>query len=272
MVTGGPRVSGHALPENLVAHLGVEEAGALSAARVVRIAVHPAARRRGLGRALLAATARRAAEEGFDYVGSIFGASPELVSFWRSAGYVPLRLSSSRGARSGEHSLLVATPVSDRARTLVAALERELARELPHALADTLRDVPPELLCACGASPPAGPDGVVALAVPFALDDDDVRALVAYAFGPRPYDSVVRPLFALAHLAMRAGSLGHDREGRLVVAKVCERAPWAEVAARLGYPSVKVAMRALKEIARGLVIAHGGAVAKREKERFGRAG
>src|SRR5262249_2234735 len=47
------RPAGHAMPETFVAHCRLPSAGALTGMRIVRIAVHPALQRRGLGTQLL---------------------------------------------------------------------------------------------------------------------------------------------------------------------------------------------------------------------------
>jgi tRNA(Met) cytidine acetyltransferase len=130
--TGQARLRAHALADVLVAHLGHGEAGPLRMRRSVRVAVHPALRRRGIASRLIEHTH---AEPEVDLFGTLFGASPELIEFRRRLGYVLVRVSASRGARTGEPSVMMLRPVSEPAKRLVAELRRELARELDLQLA-----------------------------------------------------------------------------------------------------------------------------------------
>jgi tRNA(Met) cytidine acetyltransferase len=83
---GRRRPRGHLLPQTLSAHAGLRDAPALGYWRILRIAVHPAARRRGLGKALVQELAARARADGADLIGASFGATLGLLGFWRAAG------------------------------------------------------------------------------------------------------------------------------------------------------------------------------------------
>ena len=104
--TGDRRPRGHLLPQTLSAHGGLAEAPALRYLRVVRIAVHPALARRGLGRSMLRRLFREARRDGIDALGTSFGATPELIAFWSACGYRPAQIGTEpqcgqRGARPG---------------------------------------------------------------------------------------------------------------------------------------------------------------------------
>ncbi|MCF8015434.1 MAG: GNAT family N-acetyltransferase, partial [Chromatiaceae bacterium] len=107
---GRRRPRGHLLPQTLSAHAGLREAPRLGYARIVRIAVHPAARRRGLGRRLIEAVAARTRQDGLDVFGPCFGASTELLSFWHHCGLAPLHLGTRHNAASGARAVVVLKP------------------------------------------------------------------------------------------------------------------------------------------------------------------
>jgi tRNA(Met) cytidine acetyltransferase len=243
--SGRTRLRAHALADVLVAHLGHAEAGPLRMRRSVRLAVHPGLRRCGLATRLVE---HAHASADVDLFGTLFGATPELIEFRRQLGYELVRVSASRGARTGEPSVMMLCPRSKLARQLVDALRRELARELDTQLAllqaddgltldqtllAALRDRLPEVE---PYSPP------------------ECRALAhEYVHGPRTFESVataVRGFLESAPLdqlepPMRA----------LVVARALELHGWSRVAREANFASVPAAMRAMRRAIRVLVAA-----------------
>ena len=105
---------------------------ALSAAcaRVIRIAVHPDARRRGLGSRLLDAVVRDTTEA-VEAVGASFGADAATLAFWSDNGFSAFHRGFRRNPRSGRHSVAVLRAGSRRtARALAeaAAIHRDNRR------------------------------------------------------------------------------------------------------------------------------------------------
>ena len=148
IATGSTRVRGNMLPETLICHLGERDAGALPAWRVLRIAVHPALRRRGLARRLLDAAAAKATDGAPAYLGAGFAATRDLIRFWSRCGFVPARMAVRRSAVSGEFSAVVLRPLDDRGHALVDRLGDAFLRRFPHVLADALRDLDPAVALA----------------------------------------------------------------------------------------------------------------------------
>ncbi len=109
---GKRRVQGHLLPQTLLAQAGLPEAGGLHCLRVIRIAVIPELQRQGIGGALVNAVESRASKDGLDYVGSSFGFTAELWSFWRERTFTAVHLGSRKNKGSGEHSLVMIKPIS----------------------------------------------------------------------------------------------------------------------------------------------------------------
>ncbi|MFY0991770.1 tRNA(Met) cytidine acetyltransferase TmcA [Halomonas sp. C05BenzN] len=207
---GERRPRGHLMAQSLAAHAGCREALEGRLRRVLRIAVHPDRRRRGLGRRLLEAERERALHEPVDLLGASFGAEPALVAFWQAQGLRTVRLGLTRETATGEHALMMVAPVSDRGERLAAELQARFQRQLPGLLAFELAGLEPEVaaaLLAEGEGPVPSPgdlrdiddvafghrepalarpalQGLVrhALASGLAPDDDDLRLLVAWAF------------------------------------------------------------------------------------------
>ena len=110
--------------------------GRLKGLRIVRIAVHPDLWRRGFGSYALKKLCEEAAEKKFDWVGSGFGASPELLRFWLKNGFYPLAVGPMRNKISGEFSVIVVKPLSDKAAEFVREIGREFRLRFINALAD----------------------------------------------------------------------------------------------------------------------------------------
>jgi tRNA(Met) cytidine acetyltransferase len=222
---GRSRIRGHALAELFVCHLGIEEAGALDIARVVRVAVHPDRRRRALGRELADAAGADA-----DIAGALFGADPDIARFWLAAGFSLVHVGTARGARTGAPSLGFARGRSDAGKAIVARASARAAAFGRWYGRDPAFDLDPELARVLGAS-------LGEASAP------DPSALVAYAFGPRPFETVLPEL----ELASRDRALGP-----ILRMRVRERLPWPEVARRAGLP-LKTAMRRARVEAQELV-------------------
>ncbi|RMD78521.1 MAG: tRNA(Met) cytidine acetyltransferase, partial [Gammaproteobacteria bacterium] len=236
---GRRRPHGHLLPESLAAHLGLEEAPRLRMLRVVRLAVHPALRRRGLGRRLVATLAEEARRRGLDLLGAAFAADPALLAFWARCGLVPVRLSLRPSAVSGRRSALVLGAVSPAGAELLEAAREALARRLPHQLADPLQDLEPELALALLAARPRRP---------VRLRPELWREVAAFAFGRRVYEEALHAAWALAVQALgRPEPALAPGEAAALVLRLLQRRPWAACARALGVagrPQVQALLRA----------------------------
>ena len=143
---GRRRPRGHLLPQTLSAHAGVFDAPRLQFTRIVRIAVHPAARQRGLGTRLVEAVTEQANNSNHDLIGASFGARPELLRFWRRCGLVAAQLGTHRNAASGAHAAVVLRALSESGQGLLREARERLLPRLAVQLAGPLRQVEPAIL------------------------------------------------------------------------------------------------------------------------------
>ncbi len=139
---GRRRPRGHLLAQSLEAHAGLAGASVLRQIRVQRIAVHPSLTRRGLGRRLLYEVMREARRLDCELVGASFGATPEVLAFWRSCGFHPLWLGTGRDAASGACAAVYVRPLTARGRALVRHGRRHFSDALPFLLRDQHRTLP----------------------------------------------------------------------------------------------------------------------------------
>jgi len=224
---GERRLRGHLLPQALAVQAGRPEAAGLRHGRIVRIAVHPARQRQGLGTALLARLCAFGRAAGLDTLGASFGASAELVPFWRGAGFNPVELGTRRDAASGHHGLIVLQGLTAAGRALQAALARRLWRRLPRLLAEPLQRLEPAVLCALAPAPPAAR---------VAPDGDDLADAEGYARARRPWEATMSGLTALVWWGLQRDGLAAlpAAERALLVEKLLQGRPWAAVAAAHG--------------------------------------
>jgi tRNA(Met) cytidine acetyltransferase len=262
---GRTRPQGHLLPESLAAHLGLERAPLLHCARIMRIAVHPAAQGRGLGSALLAAIVEGCARQHLDYVGSSFGATEELLRFWERCAFRPVRLSVQRGAASGAHSAIVLRPLSDPGRGLAAEARERFLDELPHQLSDPLRELEPALAAGLlqraehGQAPPLSPR--------------DWRELAVFALEGRAYEVCVAALWKLACTALaepRSTSLLSRLEQDALIVKVLQKRSWQDASSTLGVPGRAGVLQVLRRAVRRLMTVLGDEAIRREVEQLPR--
>jgi tRNA(Met) cytidine acetyltransferase len=237
---GHRRPHGHLLPQTLSAHAGLYDAPGLGCRRILRIAVHPAARRRGLGRRLVAAIAEQARAEGTDLLGTSFGATPALIAFWRSAGLVPVHIGSRRNAASGVHAAVMLKALTPAGSALVETGQRRLLPRLAVLLAGPLRGLEPAVVAALLSDAPV---------THAALATDEHRALRAFAHGNRGLDATRPDLHRLLLLtlprALASGALEPADGDALILCGLQHHAPGA-CAARLGFSGEAAVLGALR--------------------------
>ena len=127
---GYRRPSGDLIPQTLVSREGIEEAGHLKGWRVMRIAVHPSHQCSGLGSQLLTYIHQEAFTSGFDFCGASFAADKELLSFWLSNHYLPLRLGERSDRVTAGWPLLIINALSDKAKKVVEEVQRDFFQRL----------------------------------------------------------------------------------------------------------------------------------------------
>jgi tRNA(Met) cytidine acetyltransferase len=245
---GQRRPQGHMLAEALAAHLGLERAGTLQGARVMRIAVHPAATRRGIGTRLIEALRQAAGAQGLDYLGASFGADPGLLEFWQGCGLQPVRLSVNRGASSGAHSALVLQGLSPDGIALAREARGRMLRQLPDQLTGPLRRVEPALVARMLRG---DIDGLA-----YRPDDQDRLEVAAFVEGRRSFEDVIGALRRETLRALCEPNIAHRLspiERDALVVAIAQQRGWTEVATELGLPGRGQAIALLRDALRALL-------------------
>ncbi|USD67489.1 GNAT family N-acetyltransferase [Vibrio sp. SCSIO 43136] len=120
---GKRRPAGHMVPANIVSQFGSEDFGLWPSYRIMRIAVHPELQHRGIGQAMLHQLTNMVPTGA--YFSTSFGVTSPLLSFWRSVGFEPVRVGSSRDKASGTHSLIMLKAQQTNQQNAIMQIRRE---------------------------------------------------------------------------------------------------------------------------------------------------
>ncbi|WP_432698548.1 tRNA(Met) cytidine acetyltransferase TmcA [Marinobacterium sp. YM272] len=233
---GVRRPTGHLLPQALIAHEGTLEVAPWSAWRIMRIAVHPALQSEGLGSQLLQAIVAQAEREGVDYLGASFAATPLLLGYWRSNGFLPVRVGDQLDPVSGSHAVLVLRALSAQSRKWLPGMRQHFVDGLRYRLAGSLAHLPANLF-----------PGLFAVAPKPVLDPWSERLLAGFAYHQRSLESTLTALDKLLLLTVEHWD-GLDlapEEQQLLVERVWRQKGPAELAWAGGRRAQLEAMRAL---------------------------
>jgi len=140
------RLKNQFLPQSLYLHNGIENAFDFRYLRIMRIAVHPSVQNHRIGSVLLAKIKCYAELEGFDILGSSFGATTQLISFWLSAGYQVARIGITCDQASGEHSALLLQSLNDKAKIQVELIGAEFYKSFNFYLSEQFQQLSPNLV------------------------------------------------------------------------------------------------------------------------------
>ncbi len=264
----GGRIRGNMVPDVLTTQLRDESAGVPVGQRVLRIATHAAVRSRGLGSKLLAAARSEFGDE-VDWLGVGYGATPELVRFWRQNGYATVHLSTTRNDTSGEYSAIMLDPVSEEGKALADRHAEWFCDRIAAVLSDALDDCDPDVVRAALRAVDSTP--------PVALSELEWRLVAGVPGGAGILDTDPAPFRTLAvrHLVASDGAETSggdvvaltDREERLLVRKVLQASEWDAVADELDFVSRRQCMRALGGAVERLTRRYGDAWVQEELDR-----
>jgi tRNA(Met) cytidine acetyltransferase len=176
---GERRLNGHLLPQTLLAHSGISIAGEYHYQRIVRIAVHPALQRRGIGQYLVNALVTYLPEN-TDILGCSFAASEALVRFWQNSDYRLMRVGAHSDHISGRHAVILAKPISSAGQRLIEQTQQRLIQQWPDLLNSQLSHLEAGLI-------PLLTQLLPEAELPITAADEE--EITAFAFQKRHYDA-----------------------------------------------------------------------------------
>jgi tRNA(Met) cytidine acetyltransferase len=234
---GARRVRGHLTPQSLAVHAGDRTAPALAYRRILRIAVHPARRRIGIGSGLIQAITDAARAEGMDAVAASFGATAALMPFWRANGLDPVRLGHRRDRASGTHAAIVLAPITEPAAELRDQLRHEFQDQLAHHLPGAFSDLETELVEALARGLPAP-----------ALSERDWWQIAAFAVGRRNRLDALPALVRLTWTALSQNVEATNEPLDGLIMAILQQRDESTTAHRLGLPGQRQCLAQLRSV------------------------
>ncbi|MDG4811483.1 GNAT family N-acetyltransferase [Hydrogenovibrio sp. 3SP14C1] len=141
------RLQGHLCPQLLTKNTADRSWLALKTLRIQRVAVQLDTQQQGIGTQLVS-DFLQANQTDYDCVTTSYGATPELIQFWRKNHFKPLHLGLKRDKASGMHSLVMCQPFSATAKALTKSTLSTFQTQFAWNLTDSFKDLEPALAIA----------------------------------------------------------------------------------------------------------------------------
>lgn len=241
---GTRRLNGHLLPQSLLAHAGLADAGDLSYQRIIRIGVHPAVQQRGLGQHFLNLLQEHIVD--VDCLGASFSAQDNLISFWNKAGFQAVRLGQKKDDVAGEHSLMMLKACSDKGRLLIDGALARLQQQWPFLLQHTYRNMNPSLL--------------MSISKQLSLESSELSEaerceLVAFAESQRAYEACLYSLSRWALWAIQQSTFDElsSADKQLVFMLLLQQRDMSELVQHFGFNGRKDLIFLLRKLVASLL-------------------
>ncbi|ODS22669.1 hypothetical protein AB835_12960 [Candidatus Endobugula sertula] len=235
---GQRRVRGHLLPQSLSNHVGMADAVILKGLRIIRIAVHPDRQQQGLGSRLLDAVRQQAMNDQYDYLGTSFGATTELLRFWSRSYLIPVRMGMTREASSGTHSVMMLQGLTHKGQTLLNEAQARFRQQFHWLLMEGLEDLEVGIICIL-----LQHIGYTEVYEEGPFEQKDLRS---YIDGLRQYDCCMGSIKAYCMRLLVSETLDAPQQ-QLLVTKVLQNQSWQRVAGMLNLPGRKQVQQLLRE-------------------------
>jgi tRNA(Met) cytidine acetyltransferase len=228
---GARRPNGHLLPQSLLAHAGIANAGQYRYQRVARIVIHPVLQRRGFGDYFMAKLTDVVGQR-CDCLGASFAANDGLLNFWLSCGFKPVRLGQHQDDVSGSHALMMLKPCSDKGHALIDETSQRLKQQWPFLLQHMYTSVDCDLLISLSRHLMLEYDE---------LSSDNYAEVKAFSHEQRAYESCQYSLWQWTLRAITTDTFYQIEllKQRLLMRLILQQQPLPKVASELGFSGKK---------------------------------
>ncbi|ERM58394.1 GNAT family N-acetyltransferase [Vibrio cyclitrophicus] len=219
--TGKRRPQGHLAPVLLANQLGCAQAATNRCVRVMRIAVSSRHQGLGIGSWMLAKLSEQMKQT--DYLATSFGATSELISFWRDNEFLPVHIGHQRDQASGCHSVLMVKPLNKIAQHWISKLKHHFESSFCFLVSGSLVSLETEMVRALLPN------------ISNPISEFEIQLLKNYVDGGNSYDSIGFSVLKLVLLsnACQIQTTKSELVGNasfvvsdLVIAKVVQQKEW----------------------------------------------
>jgi len=241
---GERRLKGHLLPQSLLAHSGVFNAGSLKYQRVIRIATHPAVQQHGVGKALLN---KIIAQTECDLVGASFASSTDIINFWAQSGFYPVRLGLHKDDVSGCHSVMMLKAASSKGQELLSTTIDRFQQHWPQLLLSQFSQLDTDLVVKISQLLPT-------LKAEITLCDR--QETHAFANGQRGYEFSQISLWNYLHQQIHNHHFLQlsQQQQDLCIKSILQQHAWTDIAKKSAFSGKGQTMNALREAVRDLLV------------------
>lgn len=218
---GKRRPQGHLVPVLLANQLGAVQAATSTCIRVMRIAVSTRHQGLGIGSWMLDKLSQHI--EQADYLATSYGATSDLIAFWRNNDFAPVHIGHQRDQASGCHSVLMVKPLKANSESWISQLLNHFERSFCFVVSGSLASLEVDMVRALL---PTYSESICEL---------EVQLIKNYVEGGNSYDSIgysVLKLVLLSHAnqadksQLNDGCDASSSASDLVVAKVVQQKGW----------------------------------------------
>ncbi|UJF16862.1 GNAT family N-acetyltransferase [Vibrio sp. SS-MA-C1-2] len=185
---GKRRVKGHLIAQSLALHAYEPQAAILKSYRVLRLAVNPLLQQKGIGSQLLSALSQISTQQQVDFISTSFGATSELMQFWRKNSFSIVRLGFQRDVTSGCYSAQVIQSLSQTSSRLFHHLNTGFYRNFSYQLPHVYSNLTANLVANIYQQRFITPDTDMSL---YSLTKDELREVELFSKGKLGFDTVV---------------------------------------------------------------------------------
>lgn len=236
---GKRRLKGQLLPQTLLAHSGVMEAGGCRYQRIIRIAVHPATQGRGLGSRLLDNIQSHFSGR-CDVIGTSFALDRDLLNFWLNNDYLPVRVGQQADEVSGQRAGILLRAASKAGVSIIFQAQQIWQRDWSFLLLQVQRDLDHELVILLSRTLPAGNS---------VFEAHELHAIQGFARQQRAFESTEPLLWRWLQPKLLSGQLtglAKDHQA-LLVKKIIQGQSFSQVARTLPLAGRKAIIEQLRQ-------------------------
>jgi len=238
---GRRRLKGQLLPQSLLTHVGIFNAGSLNYQRIIRVAVHPAIQQRGIGHALVNNIVEQLTQSDIDIVGSSFAVSVDLLNFWSKSQFTPVRLGLQQDDVSGSHAVMMLQPISTAGQNIVAVARERLQQHWFYLIQHEFKHLAPDLITTLSA--------LISTTAP-TLSIWDRQEILAFCHQQRAYESSRISLFLWLSSVISQTQFTKlsTMQQQLLVLTILQQREWSDIAKRTGLTGKTQVIDSLRDI------------------------